>query len=90
VSHYYRQARDLMSQLTDLLDALHRRPELSFQEYETTRFLVGQVQALGLERIDLGMDTGLVAWMPGRRTDRVVVCARKMKASCTPAAMTFT
>lgn len=72
MSHYYRQARDLMSQLTDLLDALHRRPELSFQEYETTRFLVGQVQALGLERIDLGMDTGLVAWMPGRRTDRVV------------------
>lgn len=39
---------------------LHARPELSFAERETTAYIVSHMEALGLERIELGMETGAV------------------------------
>ena len=60
-------ASQYKEELIQVMETLHRRPELSFQEIETTAFLKARVQALGLEMIDLGMDTGLVAILKGGR-----------------------
>ncbi len=55
--------------LTPLLSAmkgeLHHHPELSFQEYRTTELLKARLTDLGLELIDLGMETGAVALLRG-------------------------
>lgn len=44
---------------------LHAHPELSFQERRTTAILREKLPALGLELIDLGMETGAVALLRG-------------------------
>ncbi len=46
--------------------ALHRRPELSFQEHETARFIAGELRALGLEPVPMA-GTGVVAHVAGAR-----------------------
>ena len=66
------QAGALAPQLQALKDELHRFPELSFQEHRTTALLKEKLSALGLELIDLGMDTGVVALLRGSRPGRTV------------------
>lgn len=61
------QARAMEGELRTLKDELHRRPELSFQEVRTTALLKEKLSSLGLELIDLGMDTGAVALLRGGR-----------------------
>ena len=66
------QAQELAPQLRAMKDDLHRHPELSFQEVRTTALLKEKLTALGLELIDLGMDTGVVALLRGNRPGRTV------------------
>ena len=66
------QAQQLAPQLRAMKDDLHRHPELSFQEVRTTALLKEKLTALGLELIDLGMDTGVVALLRGNRPGRTV------------------
>lgn len=61
------QARAMSGELKALKDELHRHPELSFQEKRTTALLKEKLTELGLELIDLGMDTGAVALLRGGR-----------------------
>lgn len=55
----------MAEELRGFKDELHRRPELSFQEIRTTALLKQALTDLGLELIDLGMDTGAVALLRG-------------------------
>ena len=66
------QARALSPELRAMKDDLHRHPELSFQEVRTTAILKEKLAGLGLELIDLGMDTGAVALLRGTRPGRTV------------------
>lgn len=59
------RAQRLAPQLLALKNDLHRHPELSFQETRTTALLKEKLAALGLELIDLGMETGVVALLRG-------------------------
>lgn len=59
------QARAMGGALKDLKDQLHRHPELSFQEIRTTALLKEKLTRLGLELVDLGMETGVVALLRG-------------------------
>lgn len=59
------RAQRLAPQLLALKNDLHRHPELSFQETRTTALLKEKLTALGLELIDLGMETGVVALLRG-------------------------
>ena len=61
------QANAIKEELQALKDDLHRHPELSFQEKRTTALLREKLSALGLELIDLGMETGVVALLRGDR-----------------------
>lgn len=58
--------------LQALLDRLHRRPELSFQERDTTALIAEETAALGLKPVDLGMETGHVAILAGGRPGPLV------------------
>lgn len=61
------QARAMEGELRDLKDELHRHPELSFQEERTTALLREKLAGLGLELVDLGMETGVVALLRGAK-----------------------
>lgn len=61
------QARAMEGELRALKDELHRHPELSFQEVRTTDLLKEKLDGLGLERVDLGMETGVVALLRGAK-----------------------
>lgn len=61
------QARAMEGELRALKDELHRHPELSFQEVRTTALLKEKLDGLGLERVDFGMETGVVALLRGAK-----------------------
>jgi hippurate hydrolase len=54
-------AQQMSQELHSTMCRLHRHPELSFQEVETTKLIKEKLTALGLEIVDLGMPTGTVA-----------------------------
>lgn len=59
------QAQAMGGALKALKDELHRHSELSFQERRTTALLQEKLTQLGLELVDLGMETGVVALLRG-------------------------
>ena len=61
------QATALLPELKALKEDLHRHPELSWRERRTTALLRERLAALGLELIDLGMETGCAALLRGGR-----------------------
>jgi amidohydrolase len=51
---------------------LHRNPELSYQEFETTEFIVGKLKELGFP-VDQPLETGCIGIIEGgKSSDRVV------------------
>ena len=66
------EARALFPTHKALKDDLHRHPELSFAETRTTALLKERLLALGLELVDLGMETGAVAVLRGGEPGRCV------------------
>ncbi|WP_276857063.1 M20 family metallopeptidase [Intestinimonas timonensis] len=60
-----KQAQSFLPALRQLKDDLHRHPELSWRETRTTALLKEKLTALGLELIDLDMETGCVALLQG-------------------------
>ena len=57
--------RQIAPRLREIEETLHQNPELSFREYETTRLIRSVIEPLGLEIIDLGTETGVVARLHG-------------------------
>jgi len=55
---------------------LHRYPELSFQEYNTARFVAEKLRAVHIEPQEGVANTGLLAVIEGRNPDRKVVALR--------------
>lgn len=51
---------------------LHQRPELSYEEHETTRFLRERMQSLGAKIRKTGIETGLVADLVGCGSGKMV------------------
>lgn len=46
---------------------LHRHPELSFAEFDTTAYVREQLQNLGVEIVETGLETGVIAEIRGER-----------------------
>ncbi len=55
---------------------LHANPELSFQEYNTARYVAGKLRALGLEPQEGVAGTGVVALIRGQNPDSGTVALR--------------
>lgn len=51
---------------------LHMHPELSLKEYKTTEKIKEKLRSRGIEIIDLGMETGVVGLLRGKKTDYTI------------------
>jgi amidohydrolase len=58
---------------------LHAHPELSFQEYETSKFVQAQLTKLGIPFTVMG-ETGVIGLIQGRNSDRIVALRADMDA----------
>lgn len=54
---------------------LHSNPELSFQEFETSKFIQSQLRSLKIE-FEIKADTGVIAHIKGKNPDKKVVALR--------------
>ncbi len=63
---------ELFPQIVAWRRHLHRHPELSFQEHQTTAYLEEQLRALGVTEIARPTRTGLVARITGGRPGRTI------------------
>lgn len=68
-------AEQLSPKLIETRRHLHANPELSFQEYETSKFVKEQLQKLGLKPESIA-DTGLVVLIEGKNPSKKVVGLR--------------
>ena len=64
--------KNLRSLLEDLFEWLHQHPELGFEEYETTAKLRAILEREGIEVLDAGLKTGLIAQITGDRPGKCV------------------
>ena len=51
--------------IVKVFEHLHMNPELSFKEHQTTRYIKDTLSGLGLELMETGMETGVVALLKG-------------------------
>ena len=65
--------KNLHSTLKELFEWLHQHPELGFAEYETTAKLRTILEHEGIEVLDTGLQTGLIAQITGDLPGRCVV-----------------
>jgi amidohydrolase len=66
------QAEALSEQLTGIRRHLHRHPELSNEEVETTKYIISQLEQAGITIIDYGLKTGVIAEVGGLHGGPVV------------------
>lgn len=65
-------AQKFHPEMVEMRRHLHRHPELSYQENETTTYIIQKLEALGIE-VDRPLETGCVGVLQGGKTsDRVV------------------
>ncbi len=69
-------AADNASWVKDIRHHLHSNPELSFQEFETSKFIINKLQELGLE-IETGyLKTGIVATLKCKNPESKTIALR--------------
>ena len=61
---YLQEAKALAPWLEEIFKHLHQHPELSKQEYETQKFIMAQLEKLGIEATPCA-DTGVVGVIRG-------------------------
>lgn len=61
-----------MDQLKQDFEWLHAHPELSYEEYETTRYIRTQLAQAGVEILPYALETGVVAQVQGGKPGAVV------------------
>lgn len=83
VEEIKRLAEDLQPETIAIREFLHAHPELSFKEYDTTSFIAGKIEALGIpfERVT---ETGIVALIKGTATDSDRVTALRADIDALP------
>ncbi|MCC6705839.1 MAG: amidohydrolase [Thermomicrobiales bacterium] len=60
---------------------LHENPELSFQEYETAKFVAERLRAIGLDEVQTGVaETGVVGLLHGHKPGKTVLLRADMDA----------
>lgn len=71
--------RALQDKILELQQHFHRHPELAFQEFETTAFIVNRLEKLGYEvqRMD---PTGCTAMLPHQKKRRTMIIRVEMDA----------
>lgn len=72
LSKIKKEAEAIYPEVTEIRRHLHKNPELSFQEFETTDFIIQKLEALNIA-VDRPLETGCVGELEGgKNSDRVI------------------
>ena len=74
--NFRERAEEMKGELISSRHYLHQHAELSFKEFETTKFLVGELQRLGIPVLTFEDYTGCIAVIKGERPGNAVVLLR--------------
>jgi amidohydrolase len=81
LSALQREAEEILPGVVADRRYLHEHPELSFQEYETAKFVAERLTALGLDEVQTGVaQTGVVGILHGAKPGKVVLLRADMDA----------
>lgn len=69
-------ARTYLQSITDIRHHLHANPELSFKEYNTSKFVLQQLQDWNIEATGGIAETGVIAVIKGKNPDKRVIALR--------------
>jgi amidohydrolase len=75
VTKFKEKAKAYHGKMVDIRRHLHRYPELSYQEHETTEFIIKQLDALDIA-VDRPLETGCVGIIKGDKPSKKVVALR--------------
>lgn len=73
VTTIQKQATQLQEKLVTMFRELHQHPELSFEEYETTRRIKAWLNEAGVRLIDMDVPTGALAEIGGHHPGPTIV-----------------
>ena len=71
-----RIAKNNAGEIVNLRRHLHSNPELSFQEYETAKFVADSLKSIGLTPVEGIAKTGVTAVIKGKNPDKKVIALR--------------
>lgn len=69
-------ANDISREIVDIRRHLHSNPELSFQEFETAKFVAASLKEIGLVPVEGIANTGVSALIEGKNPDKKVIALR--------------
>ena len=71
-----RLANDIAGEIVDIRRHLHSNPELSFQEFETAKFVATSLKKIGLVPVEGIAITGVSALIEGKNPAKKVIALR--------------
>jgi len=72
----HQQAQNISAELIAIRRHLHQHPELSFQEYETQKFVKSELEKIGFQNIITKANTGLVVTIEGKNPTKKCIALR--------------
>lgn len=69
-------ANDIAGEIVNMRRHLHSNPELSFQEFETAKFVAASLKEIGLVPVEGIANTGVSALIEGKNPDKKVIALR--------------
>ena len=70
-------AKKYSSELLETRYHLHMHPELSFEEYETSKFVINRLKEIGVDEIQEGVaKTGVVGYIKGKNPEKHTIALR--------------
>lgn len=69
-------AKEYAKDVIDIRRHIHANPELSYQEYNTAKFVAAELRKIGIEPTEGVAETGLTALIKGKNPDKKVVALR--------------
>jgi len=76
VAHIKQLAQKHSKEIVDIRRHLHQNPELSFEEYNTQKYILQQLNIMGITDVTPMANTGLVALIKGNNPDSITVALR--------------
>lgn len=58
-------SKDIEDNITEIVHKIHRNPELSHREFETTKLITGELEKLGIELPEVQPETGVLGLLRG-------------------------
>lgn len=66
-------AAEYKQEVIELRRHIHQHPELSFQEHETSKFIIKTLKSFGIEDIEVKAETGVVALINGNQPNTIAL-----------------